>query len=707
MLRWPPFLLLSTLILPGLAWSQGVPGPAKPTIDCTEARSSLARIICSGPEAASADWNLNAASWALRFSIDPSEREVFSKREVEWLQSLTQRCGLPTNPEATISAQAKRCVIDAYRTRESEYRAKLKGDALAEVNLSVEQRVEIQKALLSLGFLQGDADGEFGPVTRRAIRDFLVARGMREAGFLSPEAQQKLHQDARSAIAINQRGFRGSAPPPAQYAPNPNSAIVANQIFQQMVGRVVPGSPGIIFRQPNQTANVRPLPKGAPNFSNHAPYGPQPSEPRLQPPAPSMFATSPSGQVDTELGHRGASVTETRTVEVTASGETAEAARKEATRLAIQQVAGVFVDHRRRVEINMSDQNVAQIVEEKVLSYTNAYVSKFEAVNSESKEGVHSVTAKVTVALAPLLKTLQANNIPTVPFDSDSGFATAETLTDEKTQALAIYKDLVSRLDNLIQVGIGKAEVSPLLPSAAGTAWVSIPITFFANKDAVEEWRKKFGLISDRREQVLIRVQSYRYSNNECASSYPGLDSRSLLYRRDHSPTFLGQHPGSGQTGVAACFIASETQGGLMADCFGRAFVLQTAARTRISDADSLALSQRSPLVQLIVEFVGSDGNLVHSLQLPFTNFPQLAVERSRPAPQERQQAFFNYCAAGDQGIFFRAHTNATGSMPLGFGDTLIFPPLGSRINGLLNVLLPNEKIGRIASIRALIKSNP
>jgi hypothetical protein len=112
-------------------------------------------------------------------------------------------------------------------------------------------------------------------------------------------------------------------------------------------------------------------------------------------------------------------------------------------------------------------------------------------------------------------------------------------------------------------------------------------------------------------------------------------------------------------------------------------------------------------LVRLIVEFVGSDGNVVYSLQTPFNNFPQIAVERSRSAPQGREEAFLNYCVAGNQGTFFRAHTNSIGSMPLGFGDTLIFPPVGSRINGLLNVLLPNEKIGQIASIRALLKSNP
>ena len=70
-----------------------------------------------------------------------------------------------------------------------------------------------------------------------------------------------------------------------------------------------------------------------------------------------------------------------------------------------------------------------------------------------------------------------------------------------------MYRDLITRLDTLVQIGIGKAEVSPSIPSAAGSTWISVPITFFANKDAAEEWRKKFELIADRTRELRLQYQ--------------------------------------------------------------------------------------------------------------------------------------------------------------------------------------------------------
>src|SRR5438105_3969627 len=42
---------------------------AKPTFDCTKARSATARIICLDQAGAKADWELTAAYWARIFSL--------------------------------------------------------------------------------------------------------------------------------------------------------------------------------------------------------------------------------------------------------------------------------------------------------------------------------------------------------------------------------------------------------------------------------------------------------------------------------------------------------------------------------------------------------------------------------------------------------------------------------------------------------------
>jgi hypothetical protein len=85
---------------------------------------------------------------------------------------------------------------------------------------------------------------------------------------------------------------------------------------------------------------------------------------------------------------------------------------------------------------------------------------------------------------------------------------------------------------------------------------------------------------------------------------------------------------------------------------------------------------------------------------LPSPRFPAIPVEESSSVPQAGKSEFFNY-AVGGQTLFFGTNGSA-GHIP--FGNTIVFPPAESRINTLLNVLLPNEMIGRIASIRAVIK---
>ena len=148
-------------------------------------------------------------SWALRFSLDPSEREAFSSEETEWLKSLEQRCALPARTEVPMPPQARACVLDAYTTRAAKYAARLKGDALAEANLSPQERFEIQESLVALGFLDGEPDGEFGPITRRAIRSFLASIGMPEAEFLSADARQTLSRSAPKIPVVRQNSFPG------------------------------------------------------------------------------------------------------------------------------------------------------------------------------------------------------------------------------------------------------------------------------------------------------------------------------------------------------------------------------------------------------------------------------------------------------------------------------------------------------------------
>jgi len=190
----------------------------QPSIDCTKARNTVALILCSGPEGARADWDLNPASWALYFAIDEAQRPMVDADQQAWRQSLDAICALPRQltqqeqaqqlmaqtmgrmilgPRVVLPGQQPitqghvNCVVNAYHARAAMLRSKLTGDALAESRLSPEPHVQIQQALFEKGFLRADQigsgtyDGEFGPITRSAIKQFQQSVSASPSGFLS------------------------------------------------------------------------------------------------------------------------------------------------------------------------------------------------------------------------------------------------------------------------------------------------------------------------------------------------------------------------------------------------------------------------------------------------------------------------------------------------------------------------------------------
>jgi peptidoglycan hydrolase-like protein with peptidoglycan-binding domain len=603
--------------------------------------------------AASADWDVNASAWAYAAGLEEVPRKAFWQSHDEWVQFVITRCQLT----AQISKSQRECVISTYRVRANALRSKLTGDALAEVKLSPEQRADIQARLVSMGLLADKPDGEFGPNTRAAIRKFQQANGLEGGAFLTAQQREILLASGPTVRAQ------------AQTFP-----ATPSQSQSELYLRV-PGSSG---------------------QSQALPQGSQSNQPQ--------FPTTPNNSAGISLS-RGQSAA-TKTVEVTASGSTSEEARKEAARMAVQQVAGVYIDDRRRVEINMSNEKVSEIVEEKLLSYTNAYVSTFEVLSADHKSGAFTITARVTVAVAPLLKTLQANNVPTVKFDSSSAAATAETTSEEKEKALQIFKDLIAHLDNLVQIGVGKVVASPSIPSAPGSTWISIPITFFANKNAAQEWQTKFNLIADRHAQLAITIGQSMLGGRSCP--IPMMTGPQNTFQ-----TFLGKPPGPGESGVAACFISSATPTGVTADCFGRTFVVPTTtASTVYAERNFLSsIVGVTRQMRLAVEFIDENGSTVYQVEMPFQKFPSIAppsiaVENSQSQPAG-SMPFWNYCSGNNQIIFFKVFTpHDDEQWAVNFGYTIIFPPPGSRINAVLNVLMPNDKISQIDSIRASIRRN-
>ena len=158
----------------------------KPNFDCSRARSLTTRTVCLDQTGASADWDLITAYWARYFSLPESERQAFDQGQQDWLDLLNQKCQRAQSPQ--------QCVLAAYHKRAALYRSQLTGDALAESRLTPEQHAQIRQALAALGLLNGIPDGEFGYVTRAAIRQFKVHSGAAEGEFLTAEERSHLLQ---------------------------------------------------------------------------------------------------------------------------------------------------------------------------------------------------------------------------------------------------------------------------------------------------------------------------------------------------------------------------------------------------------------------------------------------------------------------------------------------------------------------------------
>ena len=179
--------------LPQIQVSLPVVPTTPQSFDCTKAWITWARILCADQAGANADWDINAAYWATLYSLPEANREAFKTGHQYWLQSLNATCGLLLE-QFTWWPQQRQCVLNAFHARANTYRSLLRGDGLVESNLSPGEHAQLQIGLITLGLLLDQADGEFGPLTRDAIKRFQEQLGQPQNGFLTAAQRTRLLQ---------------------------------------------------------------------------------------------------------------------------------------------------------------------------------------------------------------------------------------------------------------------------------------------------------------------------------------------------------------------------------------------------------------------------------------------------------------------------------------------------------------------------------
>ena len=392
-----------------------------------------------------------------------------------------------------------------------------------------------------------------------------------------------------------------------------------------------------------------------------------------------------------------------RTVSVKGIGATSEEAQRDAARQAVQEVAGLYIDARRKVESKITDQAISDIVHEKILSYSNAYITKLEVTNvTKQPDGLVVAEAKISVAVAPLIKALQNNNVPTVAFDTPTARGQVEIATREKQGAIDLYADLLKRASNLIAIGIGTPRVNTTLAAPVDQSWLTIPITYMANDEAVKEWRSKFERIAAKHMTVRLPVRQVAISGSDTRPcSAPVFDPMAGLNNVALTRRFLGERIPFDQHGVTACFVQDSGSPTITVDCFGRTFLNDARPSKDICEGEGcLSFAGNAKDVGMRFEFLDASGKIIESIPVHFTSFPMLHVEAGSTTPPRGASGFFNYCASNQSPFYF------FGQFYSAYGELIVLPRPGDRFHAYGNFLLPNDVIARTASVRARIVEN-
>ena len=161
-----------------------------------------------------------------------------------------------------------------------------------------------------------------------------------------------------------------------------------------------------------------------------------------------------------------------RVIEAEGQGHTTLEARKSAVAAAIEQAIGVYVDSRRRSEMQLSDKKLHELIEDKVQTYSSAFVEKVETLSSNPDgQGGFIVRLRCYVVVSELLNAMKEADIPFAAVDLTSIQTKFDTQAQKQQDAAELLatelKDLPRAIRIEIVTGSIKAGLSDVDPNMA------------------------------------------------------------------------------------------------------------------------------------------------------------------------------------------------------------------------------------------------
>jgi len=186
-----------------------------PSFPCPSPYDPLAQLICSHPDLWKAELRAAQAFQALYAQLNPTGQRSLSREWAALFETVRSQCGIGArNSGKTANPTAIPCVRQHYISHRDILVRRLTGAAVEEVARPLEAYVALQADLKRLGFLPSDAvvDGEYGPITRTAIRQWQQSRGRRITGFLDNADGALLEQQAALLQSPETRTATASSP---------------------------------------------------------------------------------------------------------------------------------------------------------------------------------------------------------------------------------------------------------------------------------------------------------------------------------------------------------------------------------------------------------------------------------------------------------------------------------------------------------------